>query len=174
MTRWTFVVLAVTLSACNKGEQDQISRNKSDTAAVAATSATDSAMSAESQKMSSDTTTAKPSAGEKATINAAGATKPAATGGKNEAAASTEAVRSNGVTGAEAMTGVRAGVGTPGLSADQVKQLQSALKKAGCYTGTADGVNGPGTQRAIACGLKKYKLAPNDVDALYRKLGLKF
>ena len=47
-------------------------------------------MSAESQKMSSDTTTAKPSAGEKATINAAGATKPAATGGKNEAAAGTE------------------------------------------------------------------------------------
>ena len=72
------------------------------------------------------------------------------------------------------MGGIRAASAPRELSADEVKQLQSALKKTGCYTGTADGVNGPGTQRAVGCGLKKYKLGANDVSELYRKLGLSF
>jgi len=172
MTRWTFVALAVTLSACNKGERDQMAQNKSDTAAVAADSAR-SADATTARTMSSDTATAKPSAGEKATIKAAATTKPAATVGKAEAPAGTEAARDNGVTGAEAMTGVHTAAPAE-LSVDQVKQLQVALKKAGCYSGTPDGVNGPGTQRAIECGLKKYKLGPNETGELYRKLGLKF
>jgi peptidoglycan hydrolase-like protein with peptidoglycan-binding domain len=173
MTRWTFVALAITLSACNKGERDQTAQNKSDTAATAADSAR-SADATTARTMSSDTATAKPSAGEKATIKAAATTKPAATGGKTEAPAGTEAARNNGVTGTEAMTGVHAAAAPGELSADQVKQLQAALKKAGCYSGTPDGVSGPGTQRAIECGLKKYKLGPNDTGELYRKLGLKF
>jgi hypothetical protein len=173
MTRWTFVALAVTLSACNKGERDQTAQNKSDTAAVAAGSAR-SADSTAARTRSSDTATAQPSAGEKATIKAAATTKPAGTGGKPEAPAGTGAAKDHGITGAEAMMGVRAAAAPGELSADQVKQLQTGLKKAGCYSGTADGVSGPGTQRAIECGLKKYKLGPNDTGELYRKLGLKF
>jgi len=142
-----------------------MAQNKSDTAAVAADSAR-SADATTARTTSSDTATAKPSAGEKGTIKAAATTKPAAPAG-------TEAARDNGVTGAEAMTGVHTAAPAE-LSVDQVKQLQVALKKAGCYSGTPDGVNGPGTQRAIECGLKKYKLGPNETGELYRKLGLKF
>jgi Putative peptidoglycan binding domain len=176
MTRWTSIALALMLPACNKGERNQTAQNKSDSAAAAAEAAPESTASADSTRartMSADTTTAKPLGGEKATTKAAATPKPAATG-KTEAP-STGAAKDNGPTGAEAMTGVRAGVGAPPeLSADQVKQLQSALKKAGCYSGRADGVSGAGTQRAIACGIKKYKLAADDTNGLYRKLGLKF
>jgi hypothetical protein len=171
MTRWTLVALAITLSACNKGERDLSSQSKSDSAAAAASSAADSAMSSDTQHMgtmTSDTATTKPSTAERAASKQAAGTKPATP-------ATTEATRANGPSGAEAMTGVRAAsAAARELSADQVKQLQSALKKDGCYSGTADGVGGPGTQRAIECGLKKYKLAPDDVSGLYRKLGLKF
>ena len=171
MTRWTFVALAIALSACNKGEKDETSRSKSDSAFAAASAAADSVVPSDSQHvgtMRSDTATAKPSTAEKAASKQAAGTMPAAP-------ATTEATPNNGPSGAEAMTGVRAAVTAPReLSPDQVKQLQSALKKDGCYSGTADGVNGPGTQRAIECGLKKYKLDSGDMVGLYRKLGLKF
>ena len=60
------------------------------------------------------------------------------------------------------------------LTKEQIKKLQAALKKEGCYSGTPDGVTGPGTQHAIECGLEKYKLGPYDMSELYRKLGLAF
>ena len=72
------------------------------------------------------------------------------------------------------MTGVRAAPVTHELTADQAKQLQAALNKAGCNAGTPDGEMGRQTQRAIGCGFKKYKLNSNDTTGLYRKLGLDF
>jgi len=70
--------------------------------------------------------------------------------------------------------GVRAALPSRQLSVEQVKRLQAALNKVGCHAGPADGAEGAGTQRAIACGLKKYKLASDDLSGLYRKLGLDF
>jgi peptidoglycan hydrolase-like protein with peptidoglycan-binding domain len=163
MTRWTFVALAVTLSACNKGERDQPSQNASTTTAA------DSTMSATTT--SADTSAAATVAPKKA------ATKPS----KSDTAATaraTAAVKTGapttGPTGAEAMMGRGPNAPPQQLTKEQIKQLQTALKKQGCYSGTPDGVSGPGTQHAIECGLEKYKLTPYDMSGLYRKLGLKF
>ena len=60
------------------------------------------------------------------------------------------------------------------LTEEQIKKLQAALKKEGCYRGTPDGVTGREPSSAIECGLEKYKLGPYDMSELYRKLGLKF
>jgi hypothetical protein len=175
--RWTrFAIAVLVIAACAKGERDQSSQSAS------TTTAGDSAMSATT--MPADTTPADSSAAAMTADTAAPkkaatetATKPVksdtAAAARTAAAAKTGAPPASGPTGAEAMRGVRAAVPRE-LSSDQVKQLQSALKKDGCYSGTPDGVSGPGTQRAIQCGLRKYKLEANDMSGLYRKLGLEY
>jgi peptidoglycan hydrolase-like protein with peptidoglycan-binding domain len=58
------------------------------------------------------------------------------------------------------------------LSHDQVMQLQTALSNAGCDAGTADGVLGPKTRRAITCARQKNNVSSNA--ELYRSLNLDF
>lgn len=187
MTRWTLVAIAVSLAACNRGDRDRLSRNASDSAAAADSAVTmpDSAMSSDS--MSGDVRPADSTSVQKTAASGAKTLRPAADTNRTTPARASDTRTGEGPTGAEAMTGVRpAPSGTEAikgvraapavhdLSADQAKQLQAALNKAGCDAGTADGVMGRQTQRAISCGLKKYKLDSNDMSGLYRKLGLDF
>ena len=69
-------------------------------------------------------------------------------------------------------SGRRGGRGNMGLSHDQVTQLQTALSGAGCDAGTADGILGPKTRRAMACARKKNNVTTNA--ELYRSLNLDF
>jgi peptidoglycan hydrolase-like protein with peptidoglycan-binding domain len=163
--RWTRFAIAVVIAACAKGERDQSSQSvstTSDTAMSSATTPADSSSVATAATVTPKKAAAKPA---KSDTAATARTTATATGG---------APPTTGPSGAEAMMGVRPAVAPLSLSKDQVKQLQAALKKNGCYKGTPDGVTGPGTQSAIDCGLEKYKLSPNDMSELYRKLGLKF
>jgi len=59
-----------------------------------------------------------------------------------------------------------------GLTRDQVMQLQTALSGAGCDAGTADGILGPKTRRAMACARQKNSVTTNA--ELYRSLNLDF
>lgn len=61
-----------------------------------------------------------------------------------------------------------------GLSSDQIKELQTALNKAGCKAGPADGIVGQRTQRAIACGMHKNNIEGQDPKPLYQALHLDF
>jgi peptidoglycan hydrolase-like protein with peptidoglycan-binding domain len=61
-----------------------------------------------------------------------------------------------------------------GLSSDQIKELQTALNKAGCKAGPADGIVGPRTQQGIACGMQKNNIPGRDPKALYQALHLDF
>jgi hypothetical protein len=171
--RWTLLAIAIAVGACGKDKGDQASH--SDAAAPA-----DSAMPAESAPADTshamrDTASAKPA---ETRPKAATKTAPAKSGSGATApvagSSTGTASPTGGVTGAQAMMGVVAAGAPKTLSKDQVKQLQTALKKQGCYEGTPDGVTGPGTQSAIECGLRKYNLTPNDMAGLYQKLGLKF
>lgn len=58
------------------------------------------------------------------------------------------------------------------LTRDQVTQLQSALSGIGCDPGSADGVMGPRTRRAITCARQKNNVSSNE--ELYRSLNLDF
>ena len=58
------------------------------------------------------------------------------------------------------------------LSRENVVQLQTALTNAGCDAGTADGVMGPRTRRAMACARQKNSVSSNE--ELYRSLNLDF
>ncbi len=167
--RWTTLAIAVAIGACAKGERDQSSQSAADSAMSADTAGVDTSPAAASL----DTGAPKKAAGA-ATTKTKPAKSDTAAAARTTAAAKPGAPTTTGPTGAEAMMGVRAAAVPRELSADQVKQLQTALKKDGCYTGKPDGVSGPGTQQAIECGLKKYKLAPGDLSGLYRKLGLDF
>jgi len=69
-------------------------------------------------------------------------------------------------------SGRRGGRGNMGLSHDQVTQLQTALSGAGCDAGTADGILGPKTRRAMACARQKNSVTTNA--ELYRSLNLDF
>ncbi len=187
MTRWTVVAIAVALVGCNKGER-ALSRNTSDSAAAADSAMTMPASAMPSDSMSADARPADSSSMRKAVASGAKTLRPASdTKSTTPAPASTDTRSENGPTGAEAMTGVRpapsgaeamegvrAAPAVHDLTADQAKQLQAALNKAGCNAGTADGLMGRQTQRAISCGLNKYKLGNSDMSELYRKLGLDF
>jgi putative peptidoglycan binding protein len=172
MMRWTRLAIAVLIAGCAKGERDQ----KSQSAANTTTADTGMRTEATPVDTSSPAVRSDSGAAKKSAPVVAGKAKAAEadTTAARKQATTTAAANSNGVTGAEAMTGVRPTSPSGPLSGDQVKRLQAALNKVGCHVGTPDGVEGPGTQRAIACGLKKYKLASNDLNGLYRKLGLDF
>jgi peptidoglycan hydrolase-like protein with peptidoglycan-binding domain len=81
------------------------------------------------------------------------------------------------IDGEEALTPARRAGTTfdlSGLSADQVKQLQTALNNNGCNAGPVDGVVGPRTQQGIACAMRKHNVQGQDLNALYRSLNLDF
>lgn len=158
MTRWTILAIAFAVAACSEGERDRVSSGASD-AAVGA----DSALRADP-----DTTeTAAAAATGPDTEGARAADRAATTPGA--AAGGTR-----GPTGAEAMGGTRAPTTRLDLSADQIRRLQAALNDAGCNAGAVDGVLGQRTRRAITCGLEKNNLGSDDVNGLYRALGLDF
>lgn len=177
--RWTTLVLAVAIAGCAKGERDQASQSAAggpaDSSMAADTMPADtSAMGTSTMPETADTLAPKKAASGGATETKSAKSDTAKMAHKAEPN-KTGATPTTGPSGAEAMMGVRAtGVAARTLSTDQVKQLQAALKKDGCYSGTPDGVSGPGTQRAIECGLKKYKLKADDMNGLYKKLGLKY
>lgn len=78
--------------------------------------------------------------------------------------------QSQGTTGRA--SGRRSTRGNMGLSHDQVMQLQTALSGAGCDAGTADGIVGPKTRRALTCARQKNNVTTNA--ELYRALNLDF
>ncbi|HEY2376496.1 MAG TPA: hypothetical protein VGH98_11030 [Gemmatimonadaceae bacterium] len=61
-----------------------------------------------------------------------------------------------------------------GLTADQTKQLQTALSQANCNPGTADGIWGPRTQRAMNCARQKNNITGNNPNDVFRSLNLSF
>jgi peptidoglycan hydrolase-like protein with peptidoglycan-binding domain len=170
--RWALLAIAIAVGACGKDKGDQASHSEAagaDSAMPAETTPADTSHAA----MSAETVSTKPA---QTTTKAATKTTPAksTSGAAAPSATATTAKPGTGITGAEAMMGTVASGAAKTLSKDQVKQLQAALKREDCYKGTPDGVTGPSTQSAIECGLQKYKLTPNDMSGLYRKLGLKF
>lgn len=58
------------------------------------------------------------------------------------------------------------------LSRENIAQLQTALTNAGCDAGTADGIMGPRTRRALACARQKNNVS-TDAE-LYQSLNLDF
>ena len=62
-----------------------------------------------------------------------------------------------------------------GLDRDQVMQLQQAINdRTECDAGTADGMMGPRTRRALTCARRELQVGANDMDALFTALGLDF
>ncbi|HEX6058931.1 MAG TPA: peptidoglycan-binding domain-containing protein [Gemmatimonadaceae bacterium] len=59
-----------------------------------------------------------------------------------------------------------------GLTSTQVTMLQQALKDGGCDPGPVDGVVGPRTRRAIACGFRTNDLDGRNLNELFRSLDL--
>ncbi len=171
--RWTRLAIAVAIGACARGERDQPSHSTAKSAAAADTVIPTSTTPVDTSPvaMPADSGTPKKGASGATTRTKSAKPGPAPTA---PATSKTDAPNTAGPTGAEAMTGVRASQSSGRLSVEQVKRLQAALKKVGCGTGPVDGVQGARTQRAIACGLKKYELASDDLSGLYRKLGLDF
>lgn len=59
-----------------------------------------------------------------------------------------------------------------GLTNTQVRMLQQALEDDGCDPGTIDGIVGPRTRRAIACGFQRNDLDGRNLNELFRSLDL--
>ena len=59
-----------------------------------------------------------------------------------------------------------------GLTSTQVTMLQQALKDDGCDPGPIDGIVGPRTRRAIACGFQGNDLDGRNLNELFRSLDL--
>jgi hypothetical protein len=64
------------------------------------------------------------------------------------------------------------GRGNLGLTQTQVTMLQQALRDAGCDPGSADGIVGPRTRRAIACAYQQKDLDGRNLNELFRALDL--
>ncbi len=173
--RWALLAIAIAVGACGKDKGDQTSHGDAAGAAVDTTMPAQ-AMSVDTSHaaMTADIASTKPAQAKKKAATNTSPAKSTSSASAGAAVSATTGTPTTGPSGAEAMMGVRAAVATRQLSKEQVKQLQTALKKDDCYKGTPDGVTGPGTQSAIECGLQKYKLTPNDMSGLYKKLGLKF
>ena len=58
------------------------------------------------------------------------------------------------------------------LSRENIAQLQGALSSAGCDAGTADGIMGPRTRRALSCARQKNNVSSDQ--ELYQSLNLDF
>lgn len=61
-----------------------------------------------------------------------------------------------------------------GLSSEQAMELQRALSAAGCDAGTADGVVGPKTRRALDCYRRQNNVTGNDLESVFTALKLSF
>ena len=62
-----------------------------------------------------------------------------------------------------------------GLDRDQLMQLQQAINdRTECDAGTADGVMGPRTRRALSCARRELQVTGNGMDALFTALNLDF
>ena len=59
-----------------------------------------------------------------------------------------------------------------GLTSTQVTMLQQSLKDDGCDPGAIDGIVGPRTRRAIACGFRENDLDGRNLNELFRSLDL--
>ena len=84
------------------------------------------------------------------------------TTGTGQQSASAQGHRSSSTRGASGAT----------LSRENIAQLQTALSEAGCDAGTADGIMGPRTRRALTCARKKNNVSSNE--ELYQSLNLDF
>jgi peptidoglycan hydrolase-like protein with peptidoglycan-binding domain len=61
-----------------------------------------------------------------------------------------------------------------GLSSEQAMELQRALSGAGCDAGSADGIVGPKTRRAVDCYRRQRKISGNDLEGVITALNLSF
>lgn len=173
--RWALLAIAIAVGACGRDKGDRASH--SDAAVPADTTMATNTASADTSHAAMPADTAASKHAETSTKTASKSTPAKSTSGATTpavAASGTTASPRSDVSGAQAMMGVVAAGAPKTLSKDQVKQLQAALRKQGCYSGTPDGMTGPGTQAAIECGLRKYQLTPSNMSGLYEKLGLKF
>jgi len=180
MLRLTVVALgiAVALGACKGGEQraargDSAMGEVADSSAARANSAVTGATSSAAGAMDTMRRNADTTAGNmrrQADTAAAKMGREAdtlANKAKSEAGKAASAVGAT-ASSAEIRTKLIA------LSHDQVKQLQSALNDNGCNVGQPDGSVGSKTVDGVKCGLQKYNIKGNDLDALYKALNLNF
>lgn len=75
---------------------------------------------------------------------------------------------------AEAGGEVERGVANRGLTQAQVRQLQQALRDAGCNPGAVDGQLGPATRQAMACARRQRGIEAGNANDLLRALNLGF
>lgn len=75
---------------------------------------------------------------------------------------------------AQPTTGAEARAENLGFSRGQARQLQRALREAGCDPGPVDGIVGPMTERAIACARNTKNVSGEDMNSLLRALDLNF
>jgi Ni/Co efflux regulator RcnB len=62
-----------------------------------------------------------------------------------------------------------------GLDRDQIRQLQQAINdRTECDAGTADGIIGPRTRRAMTCARRELNVQGNDMTELFTALNLNF
>lgn len=61
-----------------------------------------------------------------------------------------------------------------GLTTDQVKELQQAINNAGCNAGPVDGIIGRQTRAGIACVHHQKNISGNNLNDVFRELGLSF
>ena len=61
-----------------------------------------------------------------------------------------------------------------GLTTDQTKQVQTALRQANCDPGAIDGIWGPRTRHAMSCARQKNKIAGDNPNDVFRSLNLSF
>lgn len=62
-----------------------------------------------------------------------------------------------------------------GLDREQIRQLQQAINdRTECDAGTADGIIGPRTRRALSCARRELNVQGNDMTELFTALNLNF
>lgn len=61
-----------------------------------------------------------------------------------------------------------------GLTMDQTKQVQTALRQANCDPGAIDGIWGPRTRKAMNCARQKNNITGNNPNDVFRSLNLGF
>lgn len=62
----------------------------------------------------------------------------------------------------------------PGLSSDQVKQLQKAINSNGCDAGSADGVWSAKTEQGVQCIRQQKNITSSDINDVLKALNLSF
>ena len=62
----------------------------------------------------------------------------------------------------------------PGLTSDQVKQLQQAINASGCNAGSADGMWSSKTQQGVQCVRQQKNIQGDDINDVLKALNLSF